>query len=192
MIAMKNVLVATDFGEAADTALTYGRELAQRFDATLHVLHVAENVYITAFGAETYASFAPDLQRDIEENKFPQDFSFTDYHRYEFANLMRMTRMWGWTRRDTSSEFMTEAHPGSAKLWDPVTYGGPRMSSAWRCGTEGRTQSRAGARRLRWVHRRAQHRHRPTCSQAWAVPRPGSRRPATAHCNAGSDSAPQG
>ena len=66
MIAMKNVLVATDFGEAADTALTYGRELAQRFDATLHVLHVAENVYITAFGAETYASFAPDLQRDIE------------------------------------------------------------------------------------------------------------------------------
>ena len=68
MIAMKNVLVATDFGEAADSALAYGRELAGRFDATLHVLHVAENVYITAFGAETYASFAPDLQRDIEES----------------------------------------------------------------------------------------------------------------------------
>jgi nucleotide-binding universal stress UspA family protein len=66
MIAMKNVLVATDFGEAADTALAYGRELARKFNATLHVLHVAENVYITAFGAETYASFAPDLQRDIE------------------------------------------------------------------------------------------------------------------------------
>jgi nucleotide-binding universal stress UspA family protein len=66
MIAMKNILVATDFGEAADSALAYGRELAGRFDATLHVLHVAENVYITAFGAETYASFAPDLQRDIE------------------------------------------------------------------------------------------------------------------------------
>ncbi len=67
MIAMRNILVATDFGEAADSALAYGRELAQRFDATLHVLHVAENVYITAFGAETYASFAPELQRDIEE-----------------------------------------------------------------------------------------------------------------------------
>jgi|SRR6185436_2305756 len=66
MIALKNILVATDFGEAADSALAYGRELAQRFDATLHVLHVAENVYVTAFGAETYASFAPDLQRDIE------------------------------------------------------------------------------------------------------------------------------
>jgi nucleotide-binding universal stress UspA family protein len=68
MIAMKNILVSTDFGEAADSALLYGRELATRFDATLHVLHVAENVYITAFGAETYASFAPDLQRDIEQN----------------------------------------------------------------------------------------------------------------------------
>ena len=67
MIAMKNILVATDFGEAADNALVYGRELAQRFDATLHVLHVAENVYISAFGAETYASFAPDLQRELEE-----------------------------------------------------------------------------------------------------------------------------
>jgi nucleotide-binding universal stress UspA family protein len=66
MIAMKNVLVATDFGEAADSALGYGRELATRFGATLHVLHVAENVYITAFGAETYASFVPDLQRDLE------------------------------------------------------------------------------------------------------------------------------
>jgi len=68
MIAMKNVLVATDFGEASDNALAYGRELAARFGATLHVLHVAENIYITAFGAETYASFAPDLQRDIEAN----------------------------------------------------------------------------------------------------------------------------
>ena len=68
MIALKNILVATDFGEAADNALAYGREMATRFGATLHVLHVAENVYITAFGAETYASFAPDLQRDIEAN----------------------------------------------------------------------------------------------------------------------------
>ncbi len=37
MIAMKNILVATDFGEAADTALGYGRELATRFGSTLHV-----------------------------------------------------------------------------------------------------------------------------------------------------------
>jgi nucleotide-binding universal stress UspA family protein len=67
MIAIKNILVATDFGEAADRALSYGRELAARFGATLHVLHVAENIYMTAFAADTYASYAPDLQRDIEQ-----------------------------------------------------------------------------------------------------------------------------
>jgi nucleotide-binding universal stress UspA family protein len=68
MITVKNILVPTDFGEAADAALIYGRELAARFGATLHVLHVAENVYVTTFGAETYAAVAPDLQRALEES----------------------------------------------------------------------------------------------------------------------------
>jgi nucleotide-binding universal stress UspA family protein len=68
MITVTNILVPTDFGEAAGTALTYGRELAARFGATLHVLHVAENVYVTTFGAETYAAVAPDLQRGLEES----------------------------------------------------------------------------------------------------------------------------
>ena len=31
MIALTNILVATDFGEAADTALGYGRALARTF-----------------------------------------------------------------------------------------------------------------------------------------------------------------
>jgi nucleotide-binding universal stress UspA family protein len=67
MLAIKKILVPTDFGEASDTALTYGRELAGRFGATLHVLHVAENVYLKAFGAETYAAMAPKLQADLED-----------------------------------------------------------------------------------------------------------------------------
>jgi nucleotide-binding universal stress UspA family protein len=67
MMTLKKILVATDFGEASDAALTYGRELAGRFGATLHVLHVAENVYVTTFGAETYAAMAPDLQRELED-----------------------------------------------------------------------------------------------------------------------------
>jgi nucleotide-binding universal stress UspA family protein len=67
MIAIKNILVATDFGEAADSALCYGRELADRFGATLHVLHVIENFYVTTFGAETYAAFVPEMQRELED-----------------------------------------------------------------------------------------------------------------------------
>jgi universal stress protein A len=40
MIALKQVLVATDFSDAADAALRYGRALAHAFGATLHVIHV--------------------------------------------------------------------------------------------------------------------------------------------------------
>ena len=67
MMTLKNILVATDFSEASSAALTYGRELAGRFGATLHVLHVAENIYVTTFGAETYVAMAPSLQRELED-----------------------------------------------------------------------------------------------------------------------------
>ncbi len=67
MITLKNILVATDFGEAADAALAYGRELSRRCGATLHLLHVADNVFVTTFGNETHAAMAPDLQRTLEE-----------------------------------------------------------------------------------------------------------------------------
>jgi nucleotide-binding universal stress UspA family protein len=66
MIGIKNILVATDFGEAADSALRYGRELAGCFGATLHVLNVVENFYVTTFGAETYAAIVPEMQRELE------------------------------------------------------------------------------------------------------------------------------
>ena len=65
MIALKNILVATDFGEAADAALAYGRELARTFGATLHVLHVADDVYVR-LGGDAYVGVLPELQQDIE------------------------------------------------------------------------------------------------------------------------------
>lgn len=43
MIKIENVLVATDFGGASDSALAYGRELARNFGARLHVLNVSDN-----------------------------------------------------------------------------------------------------------------------------------------------------
>src|SRR6185369_1020454 len=66
MITVKNILVATDFGEASDSALRYGRELAGQFGATLHVVNVVENFYVTTFGAETYAAIVPEMQRELE------------------------------------------------------------------------------------------------------------------------------
>jgi len=66
MIGLKKVLVATDFGEASDQALAYGRELARTFGATLHVLHVVDNVaarYVT----ETPGFDLPRLQLQVED-----------------------------------------------------------------------------------------------------------------------------
>src|SRR5262245_45934718 len=46
MIALKQVLVATDFEAASEAALVYGRALAHKFGASLHLLHVAENQFL--------------------------------------------------------------------------------------------------------------------------------------------------
>ncbi len=67
MIALKNILVATDFGDASDAALTYGRALARNFGSTLHLLHVAENLFTRGIGGEGYIAVLPDLQKDVED-----------------------------------------------------------------------------------------------------------------------------
>jgi nucleotide-binding universal stress UspA family protein len=68
MITIKNVLVPTDFGEAAATALTYGRDIARTFGATLHVLHVVEDVFARAIGAEVYVADLAAARRGLEES----------------------------------------------------------------------------------------------------------------------------
>ena len=66
MILLKNILVATDFGEASDAALSYGRDLARTYGATLHVLHVAENLVVRYANDEALA-LLPQLQTDVDE-----------------------------------------------------------------------------------------------------------------------------
>ena len=66
MITLKNILVATDFSEPSEAALTYGRALALNFHAALHLLHVVGDVSNTVYGAEAYIGSAPALQRETE------------------------------------------------------------------------------------------------------------------------------
>src|SRR6187401_1074375 len=65
MIALRRILVATDFGEASNAALNYARELARTFGATLHVLHVAENV-VSRYAMDVAFVDFPDAQAQIE------------------------------------------------------------------------------------------------------------------------------
>src|SRR5213593_647656 len=67
MVTLKRILVATDFGDAAEVAFAYGRELARNFGASLDVLHVADNVLARGFAPEGYMVSYPELQRDVEE-----------------------------------------------------------------------------------------------------------------------------
>src|SRR4026209_219208 len=69
MITIKNVLVATDFSPAAETALLYARALASTVHATLHAIHVVENVKgRSAYADAAVAAFGDgDLQAELEE-----------------------------------------------------------------------------------------------------------------------------
>jgi universal stress protein A len=66
MIRMSNILVATDFSESAKAALTYGRQLAQTFGGSLHLLHVADDV-LAATGADLWGLKYPEVQSQVED-----------------------------------------------------------------------------------------------------------------------------
>ena len=66
MIALKKILVATDFSEPSDAALAYGCELARNFGGQLVVLHVVENTLTAAVGADGFVFTLPDLQTTVE------------------------------------------------------------------------------------------------------------------------------
>jgi nucleotide-binding universal stress UspA family protein len=66
MIALKNVLVATDFSEPSATALDYGRAIARTFAASLHVVHVLDNVMLRGALADAAPANYADLLEELE------------------------------------------------------------------------------------------------------------------------------
>jgi nucleotide-binding universal stress UspA family protein len=68
MIALKNILVATDFGDASATALAYGRDLARVFNATLHVATVVDNLMARSIVVSTYAGDLEGVQDRLESD----------------------------------------------------------------------------------------------------------------------------
>ena len=66
MVVLKNILVATDFGEASEVALTYGRELARTFGSALHVIHVVDDLAGRVVGFPEYAPSLGRLQAEAE------------------------------------------------------------------------------------------------------------------------------
>jgi nucleotide-binding universal stress UspA family protein len=65
MIAIKTILVPTDFSEASESALKYGKALADAFGASLHLVHVMEDLLAHAWSAEVYVASMPALREEI-------------------------------------------------------------------------------------------------------------------------------
>jgi nucleotide-binding universal stress UspA family protein len=55
MITLDNILVPSDFSECSDQALRYGLELARKFDAAVHVVHVVQDPATQPWAAEGFA-----------------------------------------------------------------------------------------------------------------------------------------
>jgi nucleotide-binding universal stress UspA family protein len=71
MIALKRILVATDFSEASAAAVRYGRALAESFGASLDVLHVMEDPFLYAPTSEGFAppqEYFESLEQQTREN----------------------------------------------------------------------------------------------------------------------------
>ena len=65
MIAIRHILVPTDFSEPADAALTYAKGLAAQFGSELHLLHVVATPQV-AWATESAAFSWPTLLADLE------------------------------------------------------------------------------------------------------------------------------
>ena len=66
MILLKQILVATDFSDASSVALDYGRAFARTFGASLHLLHVMENMFLRPVPVDPYQMKAAMMKRLTE------------------------------------------------------------------------------------------------------------------------------
>ena len=67
MPTFTRILVATDFSDAAEAALAYGRTLASQSGAALDVLHVAPDLSAGVTGLQGFADDLGRLQTETEE-----------------------------------------------------------------------------------------------------------------------------
>jgi nucleotide-binding universal stress UspA family protein len=67
MIVLKNILVPIDFEQESLQALSYGRELARQFHASVHMLHVVGDLFSLRGGTEGTLTAFPRLLGTFEQ-----------------------------------------------------------------------------------------------------------------------------
>lgn len=66
MLAIQNILVPTDFSEPADVALAYARELAEKFNGRIELLHVVATPVLYPMGSDASAITMASVIADVE------------------------------------------------------------------------------------------------------------------------------
>jgi nucleotide-binding universal stress UspA family protein len=61
MLAIRKILVPTDFSDCSEAALEYGRRMADAFGGSLHLLHVVQDPYTQPWAAEAFPAPLGDL-----------------------------------------------------------------------------------------------------------------------------------
>jgi nucleotide-binding universal stress UspA family protein len=67
VFTLKTILVPTDFSDASLAALDYAKGLAAEFGASVHLVHVMEDLLAHAWSAEVYVASMPNLRDEIEK-----------------------------------------------------------------------------------------------------------------------------
>lgn len=62
MITLATIVVPTDFSDASEQALRYGKAMAKAFGASLHVLHVVQEPFAQPWAVEAYGFSLATLQ----------------------------------------------------------------------------------------------------------------------------------
>jgi len=114
---LSRILVPTDFSASSDAALAYAKMLAERFGASLHLLHVIEQPVI-AGGLEIYATELPRLREAaLKEADVRLDQYLTAAERERFTASSEVTD------GNTARSIVDIARDGGADLIVMGTHG---------------------------------------------------------------------
>jgi nucleotide-binding universal stress UspA family protein len=93
MLSINRILVATDFSDASQQALRYAQGLAEAFKASLHVLHVLEDLAAHAWTTEVYVAALPGVHEEMERQareRLDQIFDPDERARLQVQTVLRV------------------------------------------------------------------------------------------------------
>ena len=65
-MTINTILVPTDFSETSTLALDAAKDLAQKFKASIHLLHIVQDPLSQSWALESYGTMPADLLKDLE------------------------------------------------------------------------------------------------------------------------------